>query len=48
MILAINDARVDRVADLNRALSTLPAGSVVALLVLREDTRLYVAVRLAG
>ena len=48
MILAINDAKVDRIADLNRALSAFAPGSVVALLVLRDESRVYVAVRLAG
>ena len=48
VILAINDAKVDRVAELDRAVTALAPGSVVALLVLRDDTRLYVAVRLAG
>ncbi|MGZ5136550.1 MAG: Do family serine endopeptidase [Burkholderiales bacterium] len=48
MILAINDAQVDRIADLNRALGALAPGSVVALLVLREESRAYVTVRLAG
>lgn len=48
VILAVNDAKVDRIADLNRALSALAPGSVVALLVLRDESRAYVAVRLAG
>ena len=46
MILAINDAEIDRIADLNRALSALAPGSMVALLVLRDESRAYVAVRL--
>jgi serine protease Do len=48
VILAINDVRVDRIADVNRALGALAPGSVVALLVMRDDSRTYVAVRLAG
>ena len=46
MILAINGAPVEQIADLHRALTALAPGSVVALLVLRDDARTYLTVRL--
>jgi serine protease Do len=45
-IVAINDAPVSRVVEYNQALAEAAPGGVVALLVLREGTLVYVPVRL--
>lgn len=44
VVLAVNAARLHHVEDFHRALSRLPAGRVVALLVLRDRRPVYVAV----
>jgi serine protease Do len=46
IIVAINDTKVERIADFNRLVGKLPSGSSVALLILRRGVLLYVAVRL--
>jgi serine protease Do len=46
VILAVNDVRLERIADFNRLITKLPAGSTVALLVLRGGSRVYVPLRL--
>ena len=46
LILAINDAGLDRLADLNLALGKLAPGAMIALLVVRDGNRAYVTVRL--
>ena len=46
VILAVNDTRVERVADFNKLLGKAAPGSSVALLVLRRGSILYVPVRL--
>jgi S1-C subfamily serine protease len=48
IIVAVNDARVDRIADLNRAIDALGPGMVVALLVVRDESTAYVTIRLPG
>jgi serine protease Do len=45
-IVAVNDVRIDRVDQFKEALSRLPAGRSVALLVMRDMRLAYVAVRL--
>ncbi len=45
LIVAVNDARVDRVEDFRRSLSGLPPGRTVALLVSRDRGLAYVPVR---
>jgi serine protease Do len=45
VILAINDTKVARVADFNKVLAGVPAGSTVALLILRAGAVVYVPVR---
>jgi serine protease Do len=46
VIVAINDRKINRVADFDRALAAVPPGGVVALLVLRDGELVYVPVRL--
>ena len=46
IVLAINDVKVRRVADLNQALARIEPGATVALLVQREDTSIYVPLRI--
>jgi serine protease Do len=48
VILAVNDARVERVSDLNRALAQVPPRGTVALLVLRGGSLRYVPVQLTN
>ena len=47
VIVAINDTKVDRVADLNRVLARAAPGGTVALLVQRAGALAYVPVRLS-
>jgi len=47
VILAINDTRTDRLAELERVLAQTPRGGAVALLVWRRGNLAYVAVPLA-
>jgi serine protease Do len=47
VILALNDTRTDRVADLDQALAQVPRGGTVALLVWRRGNLAYVPVPLA-
>jgi S1-C subfamily serine protease len=46
VIVAINDRKVDPVADFNQVLATVPPGGSVALLVLRGGNLVYVPLRL--
>jgi len=46
VIVAVNDAKVERVADFNKLISKLAPKSNVALLILRRGVLLYVPVRL--
>jgi serine protease Do len=46
IILALNDRRVDRIADLNKLLAAVPPRGTVALLVQRAGGLVYLAVRL--
>lgn len=46
LIVAVNDARVDRVDEFRRSVSGLPPGRTVALLVMRDRRLAYVPVRL--
>jgi serine protease Do len=46
VIVAVNDTKVERIADFNRLVGKLPPGSSVALLILRRGVLLYVPVRL--
>jgi serine protease Do len=45
VILAVNDRKVDRIADLNKLLAAVPPRGTVALLVQRTDSLVYLAVR---
>ncbi|HWT20233.1 MAG TPA: PDZ domain-containing protein, partial [Variovorax sp.] len=45
-IVALNDMRLDRVDQFRQALSRMPAGLPIALLVLRDRRLAYVAVRM--
>jgi len=44
-IVAVNDTRLDRVDEFRQAVSRMPAGRPIALLVLRDGRQAYVAVR---
>lgn len=46
VVVAVNDAKVERVADFNKLISKLAPKSNVALLILRRGVLLYVPVRL--
>jgi serine protease Do len=46
VIVAVNDRRVDRIADLNKLLAAVPRGGTVALLVQRAGSLVYLAIRL--
>jgi serine protease Do len=46
LIVAVNDAPMDRVVDFSRTLSNTPPGQTVALLVMRDRRLVYVPVQL--
>jgi serine protease Do len=46
VVLAVNERKVDRVADLNKLLAAVPPRGTVALLVQRDGSLAYLAVRL--
>jgi serine protease Do len=48
LVLAINSQRLDSVEDFRRALSRLPTGRTVALLVMRDLRLAYVPVRITA
>ena len=45
VIVAINDKKINRVAEFDKALAAVPPGGVVALLLLQEGELVYVPVR---
>ncbi|MGZ5093813.1 MAG: PDZ domain-containing protein [Burkholderiales bacterium] len=45
VMLAVNDVSVNEIAEVSRAVSGIAPGGSVALLVLRDDNRAYVVVR---
>jgi S1-C subfamily serine protease len=47
VIVAINDARIDRLADLDKVLAQIPRGGTVAVLVWRGGNLAYLPVPLA-